>query len=242
MFDFKFFLKPSLTKLIPNYHLKDKVITFTISLIIMYFFLFGILILIKLTDIFIIHKYGLSISKLILQQQNNHYFKYTTLFGFSSSLLLSVITEEIIFRKPLNLVKKNVIICFILFYLIFILQIFINPNLTSINNILKAIGLIAITTFLILKKQEFYENIKKYYWIYFYIITITFGIIHIGNFNDILPKKLIGFSIIFVLPQTLLGFFTGYIRLKNGINWSIGMHIIFNTPAFIMTALSNPNF
>lgn len=208
----------------------------------MYFILFGILILIKLTDIFINHKYGLSISKLILQQQNNHYFKYTTLLGFSSSLLLSVIIEEIIFRKPLNLIKKNVIFCFILFYLIFILQVFINPNLTSFDSIVKAIVLITITVFLILKKQEFYENIKKYYWVYFYIITITFGIIHIGNFYDMLPKNLIGLSIIFVLPQTLLGFFTGYIRLKNGIIWSIAMHIIFNTPAFIMTALSNPNF
>ncbi|AYN05872.1 CPBP family intramembrane metalloprotease [Flavobacterium sp. 140616W15] len=71
---------------------------------------------------------------------------------------------------------------------------------------------------------------KKYFKTFFYLLTISFGLIHIVNFYKIVPSNLLYLTPIFVLPQIALSFFTAYIRMKNGFIWGFLLHFLYNLP------------
>ena len=74
-----------------------------------------------------------------------------------------------------------------------------------------------------LKYLKFY--IKKYHF-YFYLSAITFGTLHINNYQI---EHLNPFLTIFlVLPQISAGLFLGYIRIFMGLQWSISFHALHN--------------
>lgn len=67
---------------------------------------------------------------------------------------------------------------------------------------------------------------KKYFKIGFYTLAFLFGYLHIFNF-DITPKLLL-MSPILLLPQLVLGFVFGYIRVRLGLIYSIALHMCYN--------------
>ena len=60
----------------------------------------------------------------------------------------------------------------------------------------------------------------------FYTIAIIFGFIHITNYE--ISTNVLLLSPILVLPQILLGFYLGFIRIRFGLLWSIALHAIYN--------------
>ena len=60
----------------------------------------------------------------------------------------------------------------------------------------------------------------------FYAIAIIFGFIHITNYQ--ISTNVLLLSPILVLPQILLGFYLGFIRVRFGLVWSIALHGIYN--------------
>ena len=65
-------------------------------------------------------------------------------------------------------------------------------------------------------------------------MSLIFGLLHMNNFYRELPPTLLWISVLFALPQVIFGLFSSYLRLKNGIQYSILLHIILNTFVFIV--------
>ncbi|WP_091393394.1 CPBP family glutamic-type intramembrane protease [Arachidicoccus rhizosphaerae] len=63
---------------------------------------------------------------------------------------------------------------------------------------------------------------------FYYLAAIIFGLGHIFNFAPI-HYNLIYFYPVFVLPQLIMGFGFGYVRIKYGFFFGLLLHCITNT-------------
>lgn len=66
----------------------------------------------------------------------------------------------------------------------------------------------------------------KQFKIAFYVFAIVFGFVHITNYE--ISTNVLLLSPILVLPQTLLGFYLGFIRVRFGLLWSMALHAVYN--------------
>lgn len=71
----------------------------------------------------------------------------------------------------------------------------------------------------------FFKN-SKCFSILFYLFTLTFGLVHISNFE--LSTHVILLAPLLVAPQISVGFLLGFIRVKFGLLWSMVMHALYN--------------
>lgn len=60
----------------------------------------------------------------------------------------------------------------------------------------------------------------------FYVIAVLFGFVHITNYE--MSTNILLLSPILVLPQILLGFYLGFIRVRFGLLWAIALHSLYN--------------
>jgi hypothetical protein len=60
----------------------------------------------------------------------------------------------------------------------------------------------------------------------FYLITVIFGFVHLTNFG--LNTTIILLSPLLVAPQLCVGLLLGFIRVRFGLLWSIGLHACYN--------------
>ncbi|TDQ23739.1 CPBP family intramembrane glutamic endopeptidase [Tenacibaculum caenipelagi] len=67
---------------------------------------------------------------------------------------------------------------------------------------------------------------KKSFKIAFYVFAILFGLIHLTNYNFTI--NLLLFAPILIAPQTILGGYLGFIRVRFGLTWSILLHACYN--------------
>ncbi|CAM1339742.1 CPBP family intramembrane glutamic endopeptidase [Tenacibaculum aestuarii] len=66
----------------------------------------------------------------------------------------------------------------------------------------------------------------KQFRIAFYLFAILFGFVHITNYQ--ISTNVLLLSPILVLPQTLLGFYLGFIRVRFGLLWAMALHAVYN--------------
>lgn len=76
-----------------------------------------------------------------------------------------------------------------------------------------------------------------YYKLIFYFSAFLFAIVHLSNFD--LSLKVLIFLPLLVMPQFIVGLFTGYLRVKFGLVWSFFLHglhnfILFSIALFFM--------
>lgn len=122
------------------------------------------------------------------------------------------ILEELIFRLPLRY-KYNYLFRSIVF-------------------------LISVTRLIPEKKlkdmvQRYWKGIFKYL---FYFLAISFGLIHITNFEGF--KDQLGWIPFLTINQLFAGFVLGYIRIRFGLIWSIIYHSLYNFLFFGFAFLS----
>lgn len=67
---------------------------------------------------------------------------------------------------------------------------------------------------------------KSYFKFIFWLLTLFFGFYHITNF-DMSPTILL-LSPLLVLPQIIVGAILGFIRVRYGLIWAIGLHAVYN--------------
>ncbi len=83
---------------------------------------------------------------------------------------------------------------------------------------------------------------KSYFNIIFWLLTLIFGFYHITNF-DITTAVLL-FSPLLVLPQIIVGAILGFIRVRFGLLWAIGLHSVYNFvlmgPILVMSVFDIP--
>jgi hypothetical protein len=155
--------------------------------------------------------------------------------SFFFFLVFAPIVEEIIFRLPLKIKKLNLFISLAVAFLFFYYLSAIS-SMATLKFFLIFIPYLICLGFLIffVVKTSFLENFKeKYYIFYFYGLSVIFGLLHLTNFIEDVPNKLILFSPIFTFFQIISGVFLSYTRIKYGLIWSIALHMIINLPATI---------
>jgi|GEM_PF-3447279 len=148
-----------------------------------------------------------------------------------SALLLAPLIEELVFREPLKLSKKNIIIPK-LFLISSIIGLIIKRKFIFYLLIVYSIYLLLL--FYFLQKPE-KKNIVKLNVI---ITSILFGYLHIYTFD----KVDIAYWYLYlhkVIPLAIFGFFLAKIRLKLNTYWSILGHTVFNSIPFILSIIFN---
>ncbi len=156
-------------------------------------------------------------------------------------IFLGAFMEEIIFRLPLKITKNNIILSLSVFCIYFIGDKIVDIDLFSFYTWIKMVPIVFIFLyFQIFVKNSFLEFINEnYYKIYFYLITISFGLIHVVNFYKVVPSNLVYLIPIFVTPQIIMSFFIAYIRIKSGFFWGFALHFLYNLPIIIFYLLNS---
>ncbi|AZJ32128.1 CPBP family intramembrane glutamic endopeptidase [Tenacibaculum mesophilum] len=67
---------------------------------------------------------------------------------------------------------------------------------------------------------------KKTFKISFYVFAILFGLVHLTNFG--ITTNVLLLAPILVAPQTILGGYLGFIRVRFGLRWSMLLHACYN--------------
>jgi hypothetical protein len=76
---------------------------------------------------------------------------------------------------------------------------------------------------------------KRFFAVIFYISAIVFGLIHISNYTE---RGTVLFMLpLLVLPQIIVGFVLGYVRIKYGFRYSYLLHAIFNGALILPSSL-----
>ncbi|MBA6156545.1 CPBP family intramembrane metalloprotease [Tenacibaculum sp. S7007] len=70
-----------------------------------------------------------------------------------------------------------------------------------------------------------FHNAKAFK-IAFYVFAILFGLVHLTNFN--ITTNVLLLTPILVAPQTILGGYLGFIRVRFGLQWSMLLHACYN--------------
>jgi hypothetical protein len=158
--------------------------------------------------------------------------------GFVDSLLLICLAgpffEEMIFRFPLTLKKRNVIISGLI-ALFYFSSILFNVKVAGIL-LLSEIPFVGIGCLLVWRLVPVAPlNVSAAGKRRFIIASIClFGLMHISNFRP-LDTALLWIYPIYVIPQLLMGWAISYTRLKNGFAWGLALHCLINTVATVLS-------
>lgn len=83
---------------------------------------------------------------------------------------------------------------------------------------------------------------KPYFKYIFYALTLIFGFYHITNFE--ITTTILLLSPLLVAPQISVGALLGFIRVRFGLWWAIGLHAVYNLllvgPVIVMQLLDIP--
>ena len=152
-------------------------------------------------------------------------------FSFILVGLSIPILEEFLFRYKLTSFIWNYKML-PLKILIIIIQLFNIRNVPLIIILISFILLFSHNFYIYIINSTKYKMLflrfyDKNYWLFFFSSAITFGVLHMGNYQ--LENFIPVLSIIFVLPQVVAGLFLGYIRIIMGLRWSILFHALHNS-------------
>lgn len=71
----------------------------------------------------------------------------------------------------------------------------------------------------------FFRN-SRYFPFIFYALTLLFGFYHLSNFEW--SPAVLWWSPLLVAPQISVGLFLGYLRVRLGLLWAMGLHALYN--------------
>jgi hypothetical protein len=123
-----------------------------------------------------------------------------------------------------------------LYFLIslWLVAMFLHSTLIQVGGTYLGYGILALATLLTIWLLAFKEPaqralqtlyLQQYGWV-FYGATALFALLHLINFSPDL--QILMLAPILVLPQLLLGFVLGYIRIRLGMTWAIALHGLYN--------------
>ena len=143
------------------------------------------------------------------------------------AVIVAPILEELAFRGFMNF-KKYMISLSVSTLSYFSMQLFLRSVLELWVIILLTIAAFSIC-FLLLKNEKIYSYILVRRNFSFYSMSVLFAIVHLTNYDVALFSNfnflLIPFA---VFPQGLSAISLAYLRLKNGLIWSIFFHSFIN--------------
>ena len=203
----------------------------------MIFFLFILFIngiFLKLIDNLICERFDYSFLETIQERQSDMRNKYSILF----IVLFGPLMEELMFRLPIVLNRINIQISICTLSLYFVGDKIAFFSFDSALTWIKLIPIVIIVCFgkhLLLDSHLLFIK-KNFFKTYFVLLCLFFGLVHLTNFYNSVPNHLLIYSPIFTIPQIILGFFVGYLRLKKGFMVGLVFHCLYN---FIIVALNH---
>ncbi len=139
--------------------------------------------------------------------------------------ILAPVYEEIIFRSLLKFNKTNLIL-FTSTISILISLLFYRSDI-KLGIMFFTILIIFILILIIFKTSTIQKTYNNHFNYIFYSSILLFGFMHISNFSGS-TMLIVLFSPLLVSPQLILGAILGYIRMKNGLAYSILFHLLIN--------------
>jgi membrane protease YdiL (CAAX protease family) len=141
---------------------------------------------------------------------------------FLTIIIIAPLLEELIFRYQL----KNWYVAFIvwavfisyLFYLFFYPQVYIAFAIF--------ITICSIPFYFKTSKTLRLRFIKSTFRYHFYLTAVVFGLVHVTNYNQ--PFQYGWAIILLVLPQLIIGFILGYVRMRFGLKNAMIFHAAYN--------------
>ena len=171
-------------------------------------------------------------------QQRESFSLWKSLFENAPIVvLIAPITEEIAFRLYLKRKKINIFISLTLlcyFLLCCISKIsFYKLDTANFTNI--SLALTFSFLLFIFGINKYFTTIKYKY--LFWFSCSSFALMHLLNFTPLSTYQFIFFSLL-ILPQFIYGIVMGYLRVKQGLIWSILLHILINGLPFCIKFLT----
>lgn len=204
--------------------LVNKVKSVIAGFVLHYIFTFISIILILFTDKVLLPLVNLDSILTTHQQSSSLLEEYGDIIGLIIITQAGPLIEEIMFRLILKPTKINIIISSITFYF------FVSGPVWYLNYFpfLRFFICLFLSVFLFIFNDYLRGNLQKINQKKFLISTaIGFSLLHIYNFSNI-QYILLPLYFIYVLPQFFLGIILGIIRLKNGLIWSVVLHVLVN--------------
>ena len=157
------------------------------------------------------------------------------------AVLIAPIIEEIVFRFPLKYKLGSILLaaCAIGIFSFGLLSMIGMENTQS--SAIGATMAFAFFSLIVLTNRaptELFNEVKKWFPFFFYAAAFLFAIVHLANYDLPSTKWLV--APVLVLPQLLLGFMLGYVRLKHGIIAAMLVHAMNNLiPSLLMLFIPN---
>ncbi len=166
---------------------------------------------------------------------HSEFEKFTSIQILLLTAVYGPIKEELTFRLALRFSKRNLTIA-VIGIAITLCRIM---GLEYIYSFLLALSIGIILYFTLRRKAiAFLSKLwSKNKLLIFYTSLLTFGYIHLGNYE--LTAELLLFSPIIVLPKILGGLLYSYLRLSSGIILAICFHAFNNGIFKIITLVAN---
>lgn len=144
-------------------------------------------------------------------------------------VIFAPILEEIRFRLFL---KKNIFYVFI-FIAFWLLSLDKLPTYLAYTlGVIIVVLIIFILLYWVKVDNLLTILYRKYFPYIFYFSAIIFALFHLNNFKTLaIPIWIIP---LLVLPQFIMGLVFGYIRIKNGLLWSILTHSLYNSSILLL--------
>jgi membrane protease YdiL (CAAX protease family) len=167
-------------------------------------------------------------------------------YGLTVALILMIviipIVEEFTFRGWLTK-KKGLILLSIPFIIFSASQLFINLVISDIGNSKYFVisALVVGAVLISFKKIDLLESfIEKNFILLSYISILLFSLIHILNYQIKTINLTVTVSLFLILiPYPFSGYILTKLRLKNGLLWSILLHMMTNSLILIQVSTGN---
>ncbi|MBN2639651.1 MAG: CPBP family intramembrane metalloprotease [Bacteroidales bacterium] len=139
--------------------------------------------------------------------------------------LLAPVYEEIIFRSWLKLKKINVILILVTLSVFVVMGLF-HSKFTFVSIVF--VFLLGFSVLLLTLGRRRMENfVAAKFKYFFYASVLIFGLVHAMNFTGN-PWVILAFAPLLGSPQLILGYILGYIRVQNGLVYSMLFHMSVN--------------
>ena len=162
-------------------------------------------------------------------------FQNNFLSYFAYAVLLVPVFEETVFRLPLKITPLNIslavsTLCLLLFH-----------KILPAGKCIFLSSLVFIIFYLSVSKcrDVIEEELRSKYKWFFYILTLSFGLVHCYNYKVIFVYQFFLLPVL-VLPQLLMGLVLSFSRIyyKNGFFISLLIHILMNSAAILTSSLN----
>ncbi len=144
------------------------------------------------------------------------------------TVLFSPVFEEIIFRSLLKFKKINIILFIVTNLLLWFVAFFRSKMSSPVFFMLPILVFGLLSLLLWFGRDKIEQYISSNFKYFFYGTALIFGLVHASNFTGNI-YLILAFSPILGGPQIVLGLILGYIRMKNGLVYSVLFHVLINS-------------